>query len=277
MRCAVALLALLILGSPAAAADSAAQASPAPSTTPQSESADPTVESDPTTTVKTINIQATYTGASYGPGNLHLSQVIPRIAAFRIGKSLLRLSLPRVQTINGVDSGFSDTQLFYLLQRPTRAGIGFVGLFAQFPTATSRFFGTGKWLIGPAAAYIFAYRPRQLMAGVLLQSAFSVAGAANRANQSALTILPFGTFTIGHGWYLKLAEGPWAFDLQRGATIIPLGLGIGRVGRIDNDPLMIAISDEATVIHANAVNAPKNTIRLTFTVVVRSGSTPEVP
>lgn len=277
MRCAVALLALLILGSGQAAADDGNQAAPAPTATPhEAESHDVTLEADPTTTVKSISVDGTYTGATYGPGNFQLSQVIPRIAVFRIGKSLLRLSLPRLQTINGLDSGFSDTQFFYLFPRPVRSGLGFIGVFAQFPTATSRYFGTGKWLLGPAAAYVVTFTPKRRIAGILLQSAFSVAGPASRATQSAVTILPFGAFAIGHGWFLKLAEAPWAFDLQRGITIIPIGFGIGRAGVFNNDSLTIAASDEFTLVHANAVNAPKNTLRVTFTVRV-AGSTSTVP
>ncbi|MGZ3499586.1 MAG: hypothetical protein ACXVAK_18835 [Vulcanimicrobiaceae bacterium] len=243
--------------------------SPAPSATPRaSDSSDVTVEGDPTTRIRTITLQATYTGATYGPGSFRATQIIPRIAALYIGKALLRFSLPRFQTINGLDSGLSDMQFFYLLERPFHPGRVFLGLFAQFPTATSPSFGTGKWLVGPAAAYIFALRPKSAIAGFLVQSAFSVAGAAKRPNQSVVTVLPFGTLRVGHGWYLKLPEAPWIFDLQRGASLIPLGFGVGRTMKVGNDPLLVGISDEATVIHANVINAPKNTVRLTFTVIL---------
>lgn len=230
---------------------------------------DVTVDVDPTSTVKTLSLQTTFTGATYGPGNYTLTQVFTRLTAFRIGKSLIRLSLPRLQTINKLDSGFSDMQLFYLFQGRTRAGAAFAGVSAQFPTATSPLFGTGKWLIGPAAAYVFAYKPQRELAGVLLQSAFTVAGASNRRNQSIITFLPFGIFSIGRGWYVKLAEAPWVFDLQRGSSIVPLGAGIGHLTSIGGAPVLIGISDEATLVHANAVNAPKNTIRLTFTMRLR--------
>jgi hypothetical protein len=255
MRLAVSVFALLLLAGSRAVAD---------------EGNDLTVDVDPTTTVKTLTVQTTFTGATYGPGNYTVTQIITRLAAFRIGKSLVRLSLPRVQTINGQDSGFSDTQLFYLFQGRTRSGAAFAGVSAQFPTATSPLFGTGKWLIGPAAAYVFVYKPRRQLAGVLLQSAFTVAGASNRQNQSVITFLPFGLFAIGNGWYVKVAEAPWVFDLQRGSSIVPFGAGVGHLTRIGGQPVLIAISDEATIVHANAVNAPKNTIRLTFTTLLHS-------
>ncbi len=156
MRCAGFLVALFFLACGSAIACDAPSASPAPSPTPQADgAADVTVESDPTTRTKTINLQAAYTGSTYGPGNFEITQIIPRVAAFYVGKSVLRLSLPRVETINGHDSGFSDTALFYLFQRRIRPGAGFVGLSAQFPTADSPSFGTGKWMIGPAGRIRF--------------------------------------------------------------------------------------------------------------------------
>jgi hypothetical protein len=273
MRGAGVLLAVLLLTVIPAPADPAPNAGPTPvATQATNEPVDVTVEDDPTNTTKTLSEQATYTGATYGPGNFTVTQIISRLAAFRIGKSLARVSLPRLQTINGVASGFGDLQAFYLFQERARTGAIFVGVFAQFPTATiqSPPFGTGKWLVGPAAAYIFAYKPRRELAGVLLQTAFSVAGAANRSNQSAITFLPFGALSIGRGWFLKWAEGPWVFDLEHGAAVIPLGVGIGRLINDGGQPLLVSVSGETTVLHANAINAPKNTVRLTLTVFLTS-------
>lgn len=265
MRIAGTILALFVL---------TGAASPAPGAAPQpAPSADVTVDADPTSVVKTFTLQTTYTGATYGPGNFIVTQIFPRLTTLRIGQSLARLSLPRVQTINGVDSGISDAQIVYLAKGQTRAGGMFVGVSAQLPTANSRLFGTGKWMIGPAAAYIFAFKPKVEIAGVLLQSAFSVAGDGSRRSQSAITLLPFASFWIGHGWYLKLPEAPWIFDLERGASVIPLGLGIGRQMAVGGAPVLLAVSDETTVLRANVVNAPKNTVRLTLTVLL-SGAPP---
>jgi len=262
-------LTFLCFANGVAIADIAPSSSPSPSVAQQSGSGpDVTDEDDPTSRVRTVTLQGTFSGASYGPGNYSASQVIPRLATLYVGKALLRLSLPRLQTINGVASGLSDTQLFYLFQHQERSGAAFVGVFAQFPTATNPLFGTGKWLIGPAAAYVFAYKPRAVIAGILLQSGFSFAGAANRPNQSAITVLPFGSLRLQHGWYLKLPEAPWIFDLQRGASIIPLGVGFGKVTTWNTYPMLVALSDEVTVLRANVVNAPKNTVRLTFTVLL---------
>lgn len=261
------LLALLVAVTNPAPAQPASAASPAATATPPP--ADVTADTDPTSGLKTLNVQTTYTGATYGPGNFTVTQVITRLAAFRIGKSVARITVPRLQTINGLESGFGDMQAFYLFQKRKSTGATFVGVFAQFPTATSPLLGTGKWLVGPAAAHVFSYVPRKEIVGILLQSGFSVAGQAHRPNQSVITFLPFGIRFIGGGWFLKLPEAPWVFDLQRGASVIPLGVGVGRLLYAGGQPYLLAVSGETTVLHANAVNAPKTTVRLTLTVLLR--------
>ena len=235
---------------------------------------DVTAEGDPTSATKSFTLQYTYTGSTYGPGSAAGTQLIPRLAFFSLGKSLVRLSLPRIQTIGGTVSGMGDMQLFYLFQRPAQAGSKFLGVFAQFPTASNPLFGTGKWLLGPAGAYVFAFRPQREILGILVQTGFSFAGAANRRNQSIATVLPFYSEVLGGGWYLKLPEAPWVFDLQKGASLIPLGLGVGRIARLEDNPVLISVSDETTVVHANAPNAPKNTARLTFTFLARATPRP---
>jgi hypothetical protein len=129
-------------------------------------------------------------------------------------------------------------------------------------------FGTGKWLVGPTAAYIVSYRPERFTAGVLVQTGFSVAGPSHRANQSVVTFLPFLADDLGRGWYIRLPEAPWVFDLQQGRSLIPLGLGIGRKTRIGPDPALVAITGETTIVRANTPNAPKNTVRLLFTLII---------
>lgn len=251
--------------------------SPQPTATPQVSQPenDVTAEDDPVTArVKSSTLQTTYTGATYGPGNYELTQVIPRLALFQIGKSILRISFPRLQTINYLESGWGDMQMFYLFpRRQEQANRAYIGVSVQLPTATSPILGTGKWLAGPAAAYLFSYNPKSRLAGILVQSAFTVAGDGSRKTQSVVTVLPFATRFIGGGWYLKWPEAPWLFTLQKGGGgIIPLGLGFGRMFAAADQAILVSLSDEAIVLHANAPNAPKNTIRLTFSFLTPSGS-----
>jgi hypothetical protein len=264
-------LALIALAASTARADDPSAPSPTWTPTPSDSPlpfvpADVTRENDPR--VQTVNLQGAYTGATYGPGNARASQVLTRVAPLYIGRSVLRLTLPRVMTINGRTGGITDMQAFYIGARPLRAGVTLFGMSAQFPTASTPQFGTGKWLVGPTVVFIFRYQPRRSTAGTLVQTGFSVAGPSHRPNQSVVTVLPFCVVDLGRSWYVRLPESPWVFDLQRGRSLIPLGLGIGRKTRIGPDPAMVAITDETTVIRANTPNAPKNTVRLMFTLII---------
>jgi hypothetical protein len=240
---------------------------PSPAPSPTSPPSDIGADATLFTPHRTYSIQTSYVAASYGPGSRNATQIVPRIAAFYLGKSLLRISVPRFQTINGVDSSFGDMQFFYLISRDLKPNGRYAGIFAQVPTGTGPL-TTSKWLLGPAFAYVLSYVPNVRTVAVLVQTAFSVAGPRSAANQSAVTILPAATVSIGHGWILKWPESPWVFDLQRGSTLITAGLGIGRTARIDGTPAIIAISDEVTVVHANTPQAPKHTIRLYLTFVL---------
>jgi hypothetical protein len=266
-------LALIALGATTARAGEVSAPSPTP--TPSDPSsfvpADVTRENDPR--VQTVNVQGAYTGATYGPGDGG-SQVLTRVAPFYIGRSVLRITLPRVQTINGVASGITDMQAFYVWGHRLGAGATFVGMSAQIPTASKPQFGTGKWLVGPTAVYIFGYKPLRSVTGMLLQTGFSVAGPSHRASQSVVTFQPFCAIDLGRGWYVRSPESPWVFDLQRGRSLIPLGLGIGRKTRIGPDPALVAITDETTVVRANTPNAPKNTVRLMFTLIIHDPARP---
>lgn len=243
-----------------------------PSPAPTATSASREVSADNTllTPIRTYSIQASYIAAAYGPGNLRATQIIPRIARFYLGKSLVRVSIPRIQTVNGVDSSYGDMQIFYLVSRDLKTNGRYAGLFAQLPTGTGPL-TSNKWLLGPALAYVASYVPRKRTVAVLVQTAFSVAGPRSAANQSLISILPAATVSIGGGWFLKSPESPWIFDLQRGSTLIPLGLGIGRSAKVDGIPALFSISDEVTVLHANAPQAPKTTIRLYLTFVIPDG------
>ena len=269
VRGALALLFTFALAGSIARADNTTTPSPSPTSTP-AQSPDVTEDESLVSPIRSYTIQGTYTGATYGPGSAIGSQVIQRLAAFYVGKSLMRITLPRLQTVNGLDSGYGDTQIFYLIERGgLRRGV-YVGVFAQFPTGSPALFSMKKWLLGPAMAYIFAYKPRTRVIGALLQTAFSVAGPRSAPAQSAVSFLPFVTLNLKGGWFIKTPESPWLFDLQRGQTLIALGGGFGKAVRIGAMPSLISITDEANVVHANVINAPKNIVRLTFTFLILS-------
>jgi hypothetical protein len=248
------------------AAQVADAASPAPSTTPsliEQQSADV----DPTSPVEAWTFAGVYTGSTYGPGNFRSLQIIPREEVLRLGTSLLRATLPPIRTIQGVDSGFGDAQLFYLFAHDVphgRLGIGFSTLF---PTATDPKLGTGKWSIGPSAAYVKLNRKARFLGGFLVQSFFSFAGPSWRHSVSTVALQPVFVKQLAAGWSLRSADATWTFDLQRGSSIVPISLGVGKLLHVGAQTLNVVLADEATLVHANAPNAPKNTARLIIRIM----------
>lgn len=219
--------------------------------------------------IRSFSIQAAYTASSYGPGNAHATTIIPRIASFYLGRSLVRVTLPRFQTINGVDSSYGDTQFFYLFQRGLRERGRYAGFFLQVPTGSGPL-TTGKWLAGPALAWIVSFRPRSRTIGFLLQTAFSVAGPRSAGNQSAISFLPIANVQLGNRWFLKTPESPWLFDLQHGSTFVPFGAGLGRSGSLDGVPMLVALTDEVALVHANLPRSPKNVVRFYVTFILKN-------
>lgn len=267
LRTALALLFAFAIATSIARADAPAPASPSPV---PSGSPDVTEDESLISPVRTYTIQGTYTPSVYGPTHARVSQVIQRLAVFYVGKYLMRVTLPRLQTINGIDNGYGDLQIFYLLNTSLEGGRTYVGVFVQLPTGSPALFSTQKWMIGPALAHIFEFKRDVRTVGVLLQTAFSVAGPRSAPNQAAISLLPFATVKLKNGWFLKTPESPWLFDLQRGQTFIALGGGFGKSIKLVEMPCLLSITDEGTLVHANVTNVPKNTVRLTLTFLITS-------
>ncbi|MFY9720266.1 MAG: hypothetical protein WAK16_11565 [Candidatus Cybelea sp.] len=235
--------------------------SPDPGATPpviQQESSDV----DETSPIQSWMLQTFYTSASYGPGNVRVLQIIPRFDTIRIGQSYARVTLPRYQWIQGVGTGMGDSQLAYLFTNPIPSGRFGIGVNAYIPSASGPMQGIGTWGIGPAAAAVKFNAASQTAIGFSIQSLFSYAGPSNRVRQSAATFAPFFVKQLGSGWSLRSADAMWTFDFQRGSTLLPVSLGVGKLITFGTHSLNVALSDTVTVVHANAPTLPKNTWKL---------------
>ena len=261
-------LALALLLHAAAEANTTEPAGPEPAATStppplEEESADV----DPTSPIKAWTLLGTYTGATYGPGNLPVTQIVAREEVLRLGNSLVRATLPPVVTVRGVTGGLGDAVVFYLAtRRNATQGFG-LGLSATFPTASDPRLGTGKWNAGPSVAFAAINRSSHMLAGFLVQSFFSYAGPSWRRDQSLVTFQPAVVKQLPGGWSLRSADATWAFDLERGSSIIPISFGIGKLFKVGDQSLNVVLVDVGTVVHANAPNAPKNTLKLLFRVM----------
>ncbi len=264
----IALCPLLALATPfrppeAQAADSATPAPHGVPSTIEQESADV----DPTSPTEAWTFIGAYTGSTYGPGDLRLLQIIPREEILRVGSTLLRATLPPIRTINGVDSGFGDAQLFYLFAQHVSQGRLGIGFDLSVPTASDPTLGSGKWSVGPSVGYAKINRKARLIGGALIQTFFSVAGPSWRRSQSLVAVQPVVVAQLGSGWSVRSADATWTFDMQRGASIVPVSLGVGKLAHIGKQSFNFILSDEMTVVHANAPNAPKNTVRFQIRII----------
>lgn len=242
-----------------------AEPSPAPTAAalPQEES-----DADETSNLRGATIQAIGTVASYGPGNVTVLQAVPRVDVLQIGRSLLKVALPRYAWVNDGTSGFGDTILSYLFSVPgPRNGRIGIGLSALVPSASKPQFGVGSWTIGPAIGEVRFTQARRAAYGYYVQTGFSFAGPAARRNQSAVTLQPFYVLRLGRGWSLRSADATWAFDLHRGSTLVPVSLGVGRLFRAGDRSLNLILADSVTVIHANGPRLPKNTIKVAVRII----------
>ena len=75
-----------------------------------------------------------------------------------------------------------------------------LGFAAQFPTASDKTLGSGKWSLGPSFDY--EYESGRWFAGAIALQLWSVAGDENRKSVSMLMIKPFAYFTINERWDL---------------------------------------------------------------------------
>jgi hypothetical protein len=98
------------------------------------------------------------------------------------------------------------------------------------PTASDDVLGSGKWQAGPAVAVV---APQKWgLAAALVQHQQSFAGDEDRPDVSLLTVQPILTYNLPQGWYLR-SSGIWNFDFVNDNYFIPVGLGAGKVWKVD--------------------------------------------
>jgi hypothetical protein len=127
---------------------------------------------------------------------------------------------------SGSDTGLGDLELYDLFIIPTRIATLGVGPLLVAPTATKEDTGAGKWQAG-AAAIISAPQSWGLLSGLATYQ-HSFAGEASRPMAEVITAQPIVTYNIVDGFYLR-SSGTWSFNLGNHTTVIPIGLGCGRI------------------------------------------------
>lgn len=207
---------------------------------------------NPLTQMMGINFHDYYTSSIYGSDDdsntLFLRGVIPH----KLGglKQISRLSLPYVKLPNSRDNvdGFGDVNLFDIFLLDPVNGYEFgVGPYFVFPTASKDEAGTGLWQAGLSATVI--KQTNFGLIGSLLTYQHDVAGPSELPTQNILTFQPLLNIHMPMSFYFR-STGILNFDLDKGHYVIPLGAGIGKVFKLQDEKIMnLFVEPQWTIAH----------------------------
>lgn len=169
------------------------------------------------------------------------------------GRVLWRLSVPLESRELITDdnsfskSGLGDIDLFaaYNFVQKPKITFGF-GPSASFDTASDDSLGSGKNTLG-AAAVVFAVPSAQFQYGGLLIWRTDIGGDKMRDGVNLLAIQPFYFWQLGKGLYFRGAP-IMPFDLESGNYSVPLGLGIGKVVKIEGTVFNFFIEPQPSIL-----------------------------
>jgi len=168
------------------------------------------------------------------------------------GRQIIRATLP-VSTVPGTAgpvSGLGDLNVFdaIVLTPPDALTTIGVGPLLVLPTATEDALGApSTWQVGGA---VVAVRPLAAgsVVGALVTWQTDFAGGDRRVNTSLLTGQMFLTISVGGGWYVR--SSPLAvFDLENDVTLVPFGLGMGKVVPLGRAVVNAFVEPQFTVYH----------------------------
>ena len=219
----------------------------------QAGAADVNSSNNPLTQVVTVQIQdyiSPYVNRVAGTGNEFQARGLIPYQLFGTDQ-LVRLTVP-VETLpqnSGTSTtGFSNFEAFDLTLIPTNVATFGVGPLLVAPTAGNSALGTDKWQAGAAGV---AVMPRKwgLFAQVLTYQ-HSFGGEHNRGSTSVMTYQPILTYNLPDDFYLR-SSGLMSFDFERHSTVVPIGLGAGKVWQLSPKVrLNVFVEPQYSVIHS---------------------------
>jgi hypothetical protein len=211
---------------------------------------------DPMADTKAFNLNNYNISSLYGSPGTSVNQLLFRYAQ-PIGKFLIRATMPFIVSAPSSGSpttGLGDFNMFALYSFSPSPGnkLG-IGPLLSAPTGTHQL-GAGKWQTGVSMLGFFA-KSHIVQFGSLLQYQFSFAGDDTRPNTNLLIPQMFFVWQIGGGIYLR-STGVWSFDLTNGYYNVPLGLGLGKVLKMNKTVFNIFAEPQFTVL-AEGIGQPK--------------------
>ena len=171
---------------------------------------------------------------NYGPykRNVNVLNIQPVIPLFK-GKIITRtimpiVSIPDFSSESGNETwGLGDIVLtgFYVPESKVMWGIGPI---IELPTGGSKR-GTEKWSAGPSM--VVMAQPGNWTVGLLVNNAWSFAGASDREDVNHMLMNAFVVRQLGGGWYVNSAPiitADWTADSED-RWIVPVGAGGGKL------------------------------------------------
>ena len=161
-------------------------------------------------------------------------------------RQLMRASLATGTTAwgpAGTDSGLGDLTLFDVpLIQLANAKMG-IGPLVIVPTATSPAMGERKWQAGAQGVVSAPYDWGLAAALVAYQQAFD-------SSARSLTVQPFLFYNLTDGFYVR-SSGITSIDFGRQTAVVPVGLGLGRVKRLnDGNVLNMYLEPQYSVVQS---------------------------
>ena len=152
----------------------------------------------------------------------------------------------------------------------TRRIIWALGPTFGFPTANEDELGTGKWLMGPTA--IFVYAPRRSVFGLVAQNVWSLGGDSDRSKVSQLLMRPLVNINLPNEWFLTSKpniSANWKAKRSRDTWLIQAGGGVGKVFRVGN--FGISLESQFFGYPATPKGGPSWSARLDVKVLFQRG------
>jgi hypothetical protein len=140
-----------------------------------------------------------------------------------------------------------------------------VGPIFYLPTATGDTLGINRWGAGPTAVVLTSDGP--WLYGVLANNIWAGSGSV-RVN--SMLVQPFINYNMPGGWFLTSAPiitANWVAP-ESNRWVVPLGGGVGRVFKIDKQPVNISAQAYYNVVRPTG--APTWTLRLSIALLFPS-------
>jgi hypothetical protein len=211
---------------------------------------------NPIAPMNAVYFQNYYAPTVYGvPGSGNLLDVRTVVVS---GRQIIRATLPISSGEDGngnQHSGLGDFNVFDAIRVSPKESkdVLAVGPLLVAPTATSRSLGQGKWQAGLAAVGLHALSEGSLLIGILTWQ-HSFAGQDSRPGEQVATFQPIVALSIGGGYYVR-SSGIWSFDIVNNKTLIPAGVGFGKVFKTGNAIVNAFVEPQFTV-YRNGTGLP---------------------